>query len=611
MTRLPTVNLEIPPGVVTEETDRGTRGRWKDSDKIRFRMGLPEKIGGWELSSFGQEGGSEIGYEGESRALHDWNDLSDQQWLAIGTHVKLYVVNGNQLFDITPVRDSGTLTDPFETTNGSTTVVVSDTAHGAQVGDYVRFFNAATVGGLDLNGEHIIQTVVDSDSYEITAASAASSTATGGGTVDYEYDISVGLESSSIVTGWGTGAYGAGPYGEGEADVGVERPPRIWSLGNFGEDLLASPNGSTLYHWDRSAGPSTRATVVNQAPATIQRMLISPQARHVIAFGAGSGSFDSPGESDRLFIRWADQEDYEDWTPTSTNAAGDIRLDVGSKIITAIQSRGDIIVFTDESLHALSYVGGNFVYSLRHLGQSVSIIGPNAVVDINGVVPFMAEDDFLVYDGVLRVMNCPVRNHVFEDINSEQGDKVFASVNKQFTEVWWFYPSASSESNDRYVKWNYKDDVWDFGELSRTAFHDSSRLLRKPYGTSGGKLYKHETGVDAQDGEGNMVALSSLLESGDMEVDQAGERLMHVGAMIPDFETLVGSISLTVRGRAYPHRATVTSKGPFTITSSTERQSMRLRTRQVAFRIESSDVGDTWRMGTWRAEARAHGKRGG
>jgi hypothetical protein len=562
------------------------------------------------LPTFLQE---QICYEGFSRALHDWSDLSDQQWLALGTDTKLYVVNGGTLYDITPIRDTGTLIGPFDTVSLSTVVTVNDAAHGVIVGDSVRFTDGDAVAGLDLNDEFIVQTVPDPSTYTITAAFPADSLVSGGGgTVSYEYDITIGFESGSSVSGWGTGAYGADPYGIGTAGTGILQALRIWSLDNFGEDLLASPNEKELYHWDRSAGPTIRSVVVPQAPATIQRMLISPQARHVIAFGAGTGSQSAPGSPDKLLIRWCDSEDFSDWIATTTNLAGDLRLDVGSQIITAIESRGDIIIFTDESLHALQFIGGTLVFGLRHLGQSVTIIGANAAVDVNGIVLFMGQDDFLIYDGVLRVLDCDVRNQVFDDLNEAQGAKVYCGVNKLFTEVWWLYPSSASNTVDRYVKWNYKDNVWDFGTLERTAWHDSSRFLNgKPYATQAGKIYQHETGVDDTDENGVLQAMSSRLESGDMEIDPNGMNMMHIGAMIPDFKELTGSIDLTLRGRGYPQRTALNSKGPFTITSLTERQSLRMRSRQISFLIESDALGDDWRMGTWRAELRPHGRRGG
>jgi hypothetical protein len=366
-----------------------------------------------------------------------------------------------------------------------------------------------------------------------------------------------------------------------------------------------------LYHWDLTTGTATRAVLVPTAPATIEWMLVSPEARHVVVFGAGTGSATAPGDPDKLLIRWASSENFLDWIPTTVNTAGDLRLDKGSAILTAVESRGDIITFTDESLHALQFIGGVLVFALRHLGQSVSIIGPNAAVDVNGIVYFQGEDDFLAYDGVLRVMDCEVRNQVFDSINGAQGTKVYASVNKLFTEVWYFYPDGSSETNTRYVKYNYKDGIWDYGTMERTAFHDSSAFLTKPYATQDGKLYLHETGVDEADGDGVLHPMDSFIESYDAEIEEAGEHIMHIRSMWPDFKTLVGSVELLVTGLEYPQDPTTqTQKGPFTISPTTRKQDLRMRARQVNYRITSDALGDNWRMGTWRANVRPHGRRG-
>jgi hypothetical protein len=551
-------------------------------------------------------------YIGKARAVHDWKDLDDQQWMSFGTDKKLYVVNNGQLFDITPVRSTAILVDPFATTNGSRTVTVTDVAHGAQVGDYVRFTGATLVGSLDMNNEFLIETVVNADSYTVTNEEFATATTTGGGAVTAEYDISAGLESSDEVEGWGTGPYGGGPYGIGQAGVGVQQKLRIWSLDNFGEDLLASPLGGALYHWDRSSGPTTRAVVVPTAPASIQRMMVSPQGRHVITLGAGTGSFVSPGPPDSLFIRWSDSEDFTAFIPTAINLAGDIRLDKGSEIITAIESRGEIFINTDESLHALQQVGGDFVFGLRHLGQSVSIIGPNAEIDVNGVVFFMAGQDFIIYDGVISVMPCEVHSHVFDDFNTSQGYKVFCSVVRSFNEIWWFYPSASSSEPDRYVKFNYLLKCWDYGTLSRTAFHDISRFLNAPYGFDSGLIWQHETGTDETDTDGILRPMVALIESGDLEIEPGGDHEAHVGSLVPDFKRLIGEIEVRVSGKRDPQGDSTDrfTRGPFIIDANTKRvPGVHLKARQVAILVRSDRLGDSWRMGTWKVEAKPVSRR--
>lgn len=548
---------------------------------------------------------------GTCRALHDWSDLEGQQWAAVGTDKKLYVVNNDTLFDITPLRSDATLTDPFDTTALSVTITVTHASHGAAAGDYVSFTGASAVGGITIDGEYEIQSIVDNDSYTISAAYPALTTGSGGGSVSVEYDIHAGYSTNQTLTGYGAGSFGEGVYGVGSQSSGITDPLRIWSLDNYGEDLLASPVGRTLYHWDRSSGPTVRAVQVDEAPPTIQRMIVSPQARHVIALGAGSGDALEPGSPDRLKIDWCSSEDFTSWVATSTNTAGGIRLDVGSKIITAIESRGDIVVWTDQSMHALAYIGGDNVFGLRHLGQSVTIIGPNAAVDVNGRIHFMAQDDFMKYDGVIDVLPCDVRNHVFDDLNLDLGYMAFAAVNKKFNEIWWFYPSASATENDRYVKLNYAAMVWDFGTIVRTAFHDSSPLLiNLPYGTEEGRLFKHESGVDETDTRGVTQPMVSYLESGDSQADEGGSRALVTRAAIPDFKTLTGTVELTLVGKEGPQSSNSVTKGPFSITSSTSRQGVKMRARQISLKVRSDRIGDDWRMGAWRIEARPKGKRG-
>jgi hypothetical protein len=332
----------------------------------------------------------------------------------------------------------------------------------------------------------------------------------------------------------------------------------------------------------------------------------------VVGFGSGTGSASAPGDPDPLLIRWSSSENFSDWIITTVNSAGDLRLDVGSEIITAVESRGDILIWTDESLHAMQFIGGDLIFALRHLGQSVKIIGPNAVVDVNGIVYAMAEDDFLIYDGVLRVMECEVRNQVFDDINTDQGRKVYCGVNKLFTEVWWVYSSEGAQSNDRYVKYNYYDKVWDFGTIERSAWHDSSsHFNQKPYGTFDGKIFIHETGVNETDQEDNTLPMFSFLQSYDMEISE-GTYHAFVRKMIPDFKNLEGSVDLSLEAKAYPSSTgvDVVNKGPFTVDPATKFVNPRIKGRQISFRIESDALDDDWRMGTWRAQIRRKGRRG-
>lgn len=561
-------------------------------------------------------------YLGTVRAVHDWTDLDGQQWCAIGTEKKLYLINDDGLFDITPLDATGTLTNPFTTNpnmpgggNDTQYVRVADVDHGRSPGDTVRFSGASPVSGIDMNGEWEVAIVTSANNYYIFVGDGyvAPPVGAGGGTVDYEYDLKSGPSISEVVTGYGVGPYGAGPYGISSPPVpgqtGILRPLRIWSLDNFGQDLIAAPSGGPMYHWRRVSGPGVRAVLVPTSPPAIQRLYVSQQARHIVAFGTAGGNTSSPQQQDKLLIRFSDQENLVDWEPTVINRAGDDRIGNGSEIIAAIRSRDDFIIFTDLSLHAMQYIGGQLVFGIRSLGESVAIIGPNAAVDVNGVVYFMATDDFMVWDGTIRSLPCSVRNRVFDDINRTQGFQVFASVNRTFNEVWWFYPSAGSLANDRYVKYNYVEQSWDFGDLARSAFHDRSNFYGTPYGFNNGLVWQHEVGIDDCDEEGDPLPMNSFIETYDMEMGE-GDLLLLVTQMVPDFKVLQGRVDLTVSGRPYPQDPRV-FKGPYPIIPGQSRQDLRFKSRQIAYRISATRVGDRWRMGVWRAEARPHGRRGG
>jgi hypothetical protein len=435
------VNLSINPGVYTEQTERGSVGMWHDADKVRFRKGMAEKIGGWV-----QKDGP---FLGTCRRIHDWNTLEGKAISAIATDTKLYLWRDETLYDITPLRDSGTLTNPFDTTNMSTTVVVNHTAHGAQVGDYVRFTGASAGGGITVDGEYQIDALVDSDSYQITDDETATSTVSGtGGMVSYEYDISAGAETVVTATGYGTGGYGAEGYGNARTGSTIKLPLRTWSLDNWGEDLLACPAGGGIYWWDKSTGVNSRAVLIEgndaSAPLNNQYIIISQRDRHLLALGAYDYFHN---KFDPLLIRWTSTEDLNDWIPSSTNTAGDLRLYRGSKIVTGVRSRLEILVFTDVSVHTLPFVGaGSGVFGLNIVGENVSILGPNCAVPVDHRVFFMAEADFYMYDGVLKVLPCTVRNFVYENLNIDQKDKIYGGLNREFNEIWWFYPSRDPDS---------------------------------------------------------------------------------------------------------------------------------------------------------------------
>lgn len=440
MTQKSIFNLPIRAGQYTEQTERGATGQWYTMDKVRFRKGLAEKIGGWVQV--------QPQFIGICRRLKDWSSLDAKQWTAIGTDTKLYVWQDGTLYDITPLRRTVTLTAPFTTFTGETRVRVTDVNHGAQVGDYVTFSNAIVGGasGITVDGEYRVNTVIDVNNYEITddETAATGGAGEGGTAVLAEYQISAGASSVTTATGYGTGPYGREGYGNARTGSTLTLGIRTWALDTWGEDLLASPRGGQIYWWDRSLGTGQRATALGgDAPISSEYMLVSQRDRHVLALGA----YDYFNEAfDPLLIRWCSTEDLNDWVPTSVNTSGDLRLYSGSKIVTGVRSRLETVIFTDVSVHTLPFVGGFEVFGLNIVGENVSILGPNCAVPIDHRVMFMAESDFYIYDGIVQVLPCTVRNFVYDNLNVQQRDKIYGGLNREFNEVWWFYPSYDPEA---------------------------------------------------------------------------------------------------------------------------------------------------------------------
>lgn len=825
------IELPVEAGVYTEQTARGAAPRWKDSDKVRFRKGLPEKLGGWRSIT--------TGLIGVPRKFLDWASLDGQIWVAIATESKLYLWQANTLYDITPLRASGSLTDPFTTANGDTTVSVAHAAHGAQRGDYVRFTGATAVGGITISGEYEVTAVTGSGTYEIEHSVAASGVATGGGTVAYEYDISVGRSSTSFGTGYGTGTYGQSTWNTPRDVTETVVAARTWALENWGEDLISNPKDGAIYWWDKSLGAGTRAIALSGSPNRSAFVIMNDRSRQLLSFGS---SDEITGNFDPLLVRWCSSEDFNDWEVSDSNTAGDARVYQGSKFVTAVRTRTEIIAFTDKSVHSVSQVGAG-EFGVRLVGPNIAILGPNAVTAVGNRVYFMAEGDFYVYDGLPVPMPCSVRNYVYDGLNTFQKDKVHLGINTLFSEIWFFYPGAPPDvwvdsdfgsgllsndwgnqsqavsadaytvafspvgyisyteglassaytgiylldsaakivdheeaeyemtftvetlgnasfglglsvldldgsvgteaddisgimitvnpstgymhlrkrgdgggmldnaaaqyvlsslatpitltvgrsygilaartgntikaylwdensgttqlvatvalSNDeiaaftgtkagivaqipgtaaaaylgvafyrsfragkigsiiehdqrgatteinRYAVYNYLEDSWAIGALARTAWADTSKAFDKPYAADpDGDLYTHEDGTDA-----NGVALPAFIESHDAEIPP-GEYIMQVDQLIPDFLSLRGSVDITLKGKKYPANTTYQTDGPHTVLPDTGKVSVRIRGRQVAVRIESSDAGDYWRYGTMRARAFPHGKRG-
>lgn len=427
------VDLPVEAGVYSEQTPRGAMGRWKDGNKIRFRYGLVEKIGGW-----GKRANEFIGL---ARRLWDWSSLDSRVWVAIGTESKLYVEESSTQYDITPIRRTVPLgNNPFTTTNGNDIVAVADTSHGAQLGDYVTFSGALSFNNFNANGEFRIIAITGINSYNIQSTTTPNASGAGGGAaVIAEYQTSVGNQSSAPGVGWGTGVWSAETWNTPRTTSTTIELLRTWSLDNWGEDLIAVPRGNAMYIWDRSNGPTNRAKLIDGSPLRCNYALVSQRDRHLFAFGCTD---EFTGKFDPLLIRWCDQENLNDWIPTSTNSAGDLRIFRGSQIEAAVRTRGEILVFTNVSVHQITYIGGNEVYGIQQVGENVSIAGPNAAIEVDQRIFFMAEKDFYVFDGVLSVLPCEVRNRVFDAFKIGQRQKAFAGLNREFNEIWWFYPAT-------------------------------------------------------------------------------------------------------------------------------------------------------------------------
>lgn len=593
MDEIEPTELDFLPGIVTEGADRDLKGRWKSGSNVRFRKKLPEKIGGWSKAFA-------TAFTGICRTMLAWSTLALAKYIALGTHSKLQLFDGSALYNITPLDASGNLTDPFSTTNTSAVVNVADVAHARGEGDTVIFSGASAVGGITVDGTYTVTSVVDSDNYTITHGSAATSTAgPGGGTVAYQYELSIGAINSSFGLGWGAGAWGASTWGTARSTSNFLRKARTWSLDLWGEDLIANPRGGKVYAWDASVGTGTRAAEIAAAPDTAKFIIVSPQDRHLIAFGAHDGSVDDP-----KLVRWCDQEDYTDWTPTSTNTAGDKRLDVGNEIVSALRSQQEILIWTDLAFYSMFFTGPPYTFGFREQAEQCGLVGPNArILDRTGVAYWMGCQDFFVYDGRVRLLPCDVRNYVMGDMNEQQRDKIVCGSNREFTELIWLYPSAASAEIDRWVAYELETQVWSLGSFARTAWIDRSVFAQKPIAAGAdGYLYQHETG---QAGDG--AAIAWHLESYDAEIGQGGQ-MMHVGKLWPNFLEFAGSMTVYLKSRRYPQGAQKT-KGPYTIGPATEYKAVRARGRQMAIRVEGSGLSDAFRMGKWRATIQPDGGR--
>ena len=605
---------QLLPGLYTETSDRSALNRYKDGYNIRFFKGNPEKWGGCVKQLA-------LTMWGRCRSIASWKTNSYQRLMAFGTSAKLYLSDNASFFDITPVRKTTDpmATDPFTTTNASGTVAVVDVAHGAAVGDHVTFSGAATVNGIDPNGDQIITVVVDDDNYQFESETLASGAGAGGGAaVVANYDITSGNVDSVVGSGWGAGGWGVGTWGTERVSQFLQIA-RIWSLPKWGEDLVASPVDGAIYIWSATAGTGTRAAIISAAPAQSRRVLVSDQIRVIISFGSHDGS-----DPDPMLIRWCDSEDYTDWTPSPTNLAGDNRLQRGSEIITAVQTRGEIAVITDTQLYSMALSGDNNVFNFEPKGSTAGLAGPNAAIDVDGVLYCMGRGLFYLYDGQIKVLPCDVHSRVFGEgqtpaINYQQAAKVYAGRNKIKGEVIWFFPSADATEIDGAVVFNYLNPAWSLldSQAARTAWQDENVYFDVPIAVAPvsdddhqndpiydkTQLYLQETGVD-----NDTVAFSYSLKTYDMEVGN-GDVVQTIKRLIPDFARVTGDHYVTLRGKKYPNDRRYMVKGPKKVNGTVRYVSLHMRSRQVSIEISSDQIGADMSLAVWRADDGTDGKK--
>jgi len=620
---MPLSKLQIAPGIDKQNTEYGAEGRWVDCDNVRFRYGVPEKIGGWEKVT-------SDALVGATRAILSYSDLGGVNYIIYGTNKKLYAYSEGSYADITPTRATGTgnITQ-FATTNGSTTVTVTDSSHGALIGDFVTIASVSgAVGGIsaaNLQGEFEILTVPNANTYTIEAKAAASSETTGA-TANATYQVNTGAAVSLFGYGWGAGTWSTSTWNTSrEGLTGADKPlleSAKWALDNWGEDVLALQFNGGLFYWDTSDGLTSLATTteVSGAPTKSRFMLVSGDDRHVICFGTET-TIGTTSTQDNMFIRWSDQESTSDWTPTATNTAGSFRLVDGNQINTAVRSRGAVMIWTDTALYSMQFIGAPLTFGFKQIGSNCGAVGINAAVDVSGNSYWMSNDSFFVYDGAVKKIPCSVEDHVFDDINQNAKQDVYCAANSNYNEVMWFYASANSDQIDRMVIYNYAEKLWYIGTLARTSWSDYG-VYPVPYATQfnstdttatistitglkAGRtfVFLHETGTE-DDGS----AMANHIESGDIDIAD-GDNFMSISRFIPDFKDLTGTADITIKTRPYPS-GTQTSHGSFDVTTSTTKVNTRIRGRQVAVRISSDAVGDKWRYGTMRLEIRPDGMRG-
>ena len=618
------------PGINKEGTDYTAEGGWFDGNLVRFRKGFPEKIGGWV--KYLTES-----YNGTGRKLLGWVALDGTRLLGLGTRSKLYVQEGADFDDITPIRATSTNGVVFAATNGSSVITATDDAHGASKGDFVTFSEAVSLGGVItaavLNQEYLIASVPSVNTYTFTAKDTSGDTVTanssdtgnGGSGVDGAYQISPGLDTYVDGTGWGASAWGDGTFGSSSA-IGSNNQLRLWSLDSFGEDLIACPRGGSIYYWDYT-NASTRALALadlsgaNLAPTLGLQVLVSDVDRHVVVLGADPINATASGRTgaiDPLLVAFSDQENAAEWEPLSTNTAGSLRCSAGSQIIGGLRARQETLIWTDVALYSLQFIGAPLTFGLTLINEGVSLIGPNAPVNTPSGIFWMDKKGFYTYQGAVQPVPCSVHSYVFDDLNEGQAFQVFGFLNKQFNEVGWFYCSGSSETIDRYVTYNYVDQTWAIGQLARTAWLDegiASVPRAAGYDGTSNYIYSHETGFDDDGAPMDNV----FIESADFDIGD-GQEFQFIKRAIPDVKFTGNggtdqTINFVLKARNYPGQSLTTDQTS-SFTGTTTKIDTRARGRQAAVRFESDDdasagvrTGVGFRIGATRLDLQPNGRR--
>ena len=622
---MPFSKFVFKPGINKEGTNYSNEGGWFDADKVRFRKGRPERIGGWEKNSLNS-------FIGTARKIHTYKDADQSLYNIIGTHKKLYVQEGTTFNDITPIRLTTSAGDAtFSASNGDATITVTENGHGAVKGDFVTFSDAVSLGGnitaAILNQEYEIDTIINSNSYKIEAKNSSggeitansSDTGNGGSSTVAAYQINIGLDFYVPYSGFGSGAWGSGTWGQSPA-LSLTNQLRLWSIDNFGDDTIAAARNGTIFYWDESSGVETRAVLASSragasnVPTSVFQIMMSDIDRHVIAFGCnpiGSSTIDP------LLVRFSDAESAVDWTPTATNSAGGVQLSTGSTIIGAMQTRQEILIWTDAGIVSMRFVGAPFIFSFNEVATGMSLISPNAMATGGNTVFFMDNGAFYQYAGSAQRLPCSVLDHIFDDFNYSQSFKVFAASIPQHNEIIWFYPSASSTEVDKYIAYNYLEQSWTIGTtndgFTRTAWNpayilDNPIAAGKLDTSDNNFLYNHEVGHSA-DG----LSFTAFIESSDFDLDPDGENFMFISKLIPDLEyrgsdDTANTVNFVIKGRDYPLQSLSTLQ-TVAVTPNSTFTNTRARSRQSAIRIENTADNFGWRLGDLRLELRQDGKR--